>query len=58
MNPLMSQPRGRFVDHDSIEFGREDRHGCTAIDVDKSGLPDIYCVIGASRGSTYRTFAL
>ena len=48
---LLLNEGGRFVDHDAIQFGREDRHGCTAMDVDRSGLPDIYCVIGASRGS-------
>ena len=48
---LLLNDGGRFVDHEAIQFGREDRHGCTAMDVDRSGLPDLYCVIGASRGS-------
>lgn len=40
-----------FVDHDAIVFPRVDRHGCTAMDIDGSGLPDLYCSVGASRGS-------
>ena len=28
-----------------------DRHGCTAADVDGSGLPDLYCAVGGKRGS-------
>ncbi len=28
-----------------------DRHGCTAADVDGSGLPDLYCTVGGKRGS-------
>ena len=48
---LLLNDGGQFVDHEAIRFGREDRHGCTAMDVDRSGLPDLYCVIGASRGS-------
>jgi hypothetical protein len=42
---------GGFVDHDAIDFPRVDRHGCAALDVDGSGLPDLYCTVGASRGS-------
>ena len=34
----------------SVEFGLADRHGCTASDVDDSGLPDLYCTFGGDRG--------
>lgn len=43
-----------FVDHGAIGFPRVDRHGCTAMDVDGSGLPDLYCAVGASRGSGFK----
>lgn len=33
-----------------IDFGIADRHGCTATDVDGSGLPDLYCTFGGGRG--------
>jgi hypothetical protein len=35
----------------SVRFRGGDRHGCAAADVDGSGLPDLYCSIGASRGT-------
>ena len=34
-----------------IRFGKGDRHGCAAADVDGSGLPDLYCSFGAARGT-------
>jgi hypothetical protein len=34
----------------STAFGIADRHGCTASDVDRSGLPDLYCTFGGARG--------
>ena len=42
---------GRFVDHAPMAPPDVDRHGCTAADVDGSGLPDLYCAIGGKRGS-------
>ena len=34
-----------------VDFGKGDRHGCAASDVDGSGLPDLYCSFGAARGT-------
>jgi hypothetical protein len=42
---------GIFVDHAPMVFPDIDRHGCTAADVDGSGLPDLYCAVGGKRGS-------
>ena len=42
---------GRFVDHEPMVPPDIDRHGCTAADVDGSGLPDLYCAVGGKRGS-------
>ena len=41
---------GEFVDSEQT-FGGGDRHACAAADVDGSGLPDLYCAFGASRGT-------
>jgi hypothetical protein len=41
---------GEFVDSEQA-FGGGDRHACAAADVDGSGLPDLYCAFGASRGT-------
>ncbi|CAN5749500.1 hypothetical protein BH23CHL8_BH23CHL8_27210 [soil metagenome] len=41
---------GGFEDA-GVAFGSVDRHGCAAADIDRSGLPDLYCAIGAFRGS-------
>lgn len=40
----------RFVPLDAPPFPRADRHGCAAADVDGSGLPDLFCTVGADRG--------
>ena len=42
---------GVFVDNPAMTFPPIDRHGCTAADVDGSGLLDLYCTIGGKRGS-------
>jgi hypothetical protein len=42
---------GTFEDHDAMRFPPIDRHGCSAADVDGSGLPDLYCTVGGKRGS-------
>ena len=42
---------GVFVDHEPVSFPPIDRHGCSAADVDGSGLPDLYCTVGGHRGS-------
>jgi hypothetical protein len=41
---------GTYVDTER-KFGGGDRHACAASDVDDSGLPDLYCAFGASRGT-------
>lgn len=41
---------GAFIDTE-LRFGGGDRHACAAADVDASGLPDLYCTFGASRGT-------
>lgn len=40
----------RFTPLDGPAFPRVDRHGCAAADVDASGLPDLFCTVGADRG--------
>jgi hypothetical protein len=42
---------GVFEDHEPMRFPPIDRHGCSAADVDGSGLPDLYCTVGGKRGS-------
>jgi hypothetical protein len=42
---------GFFQDNEAMKFPPIDRHGCTAADVDGSGLPDLYCTVGGKRGS-------
>ncbi len=41
---------GNYVDSE-LKFGGGDRHACAAADIDASGLPDLYCAFGASRGT-------
>ncbi len=48
---LVLAREGRFVDHTPMAPPDVDRHGCTAADVDGSGLPDLYCAVGGKRGS-------
>ena len=48
---LLLNRDGVFVDHAPMRFPPIDRHGCSAADVDGSGLPDLYCTIGGKRGS-------
>ena len=42
--------RGAMFKRKAIPFGSGDRHGCAAADVDRSGLPDLYCSFGGARG--------
>ncbi|MEX1295945.1 MAG: VCBS repeat-containing protein [Candidatus Limnocylindrales bacterium] len=41
---------GTFVETE-LRFGGGDRHACAAADIDASGVPDLYCAFGASRGT-------
>ena len=41
---------GSYIDSE-LKFGGGDRHACAAADIDGSGLPDLYCAFGASRGT-------
>jgi hypothetical protein len=47
---LLLDRGGRFIDA-GVSFGTVDRHGCAADDVDGSGFPDLYCSVGARRGT-------
>ncbi len=42
--------RGAAYKRKAIAFGSGDRHGCAAADIDRSGLPDLYCSFGGARG--------
>lgn len=42
---------GHFSEIDVGNFGQHDRHGCAAVDVNRDGRPDIYCVVGANKGT-------
>ena len=42
--------RGATFKRKAVPFGSGDRHGCAAADVDRSGLPDLYCSYGGARG--------
>jgi hypothetical protein len=42
--------RGATFERKAVPFGSGDRHGCAAADVDRSGLPDLYCSYGGARG--------
>ena len=48
---LYLNARGSFIDSE-LRFGGGDRHACAAADIDGSGLPDLYCAFGASRGTS------
>jgi hypothetical protein len=45
---------GRIFRDSGVDFGRGDRHGCASTDVDGSGLPDLYCGFGATRGNAVK----
>jgi len=46
---------GHFSEIDVGTFGRHDRHGCAAIDVNRDGRPDIACSVGASKGTDIKS---
>ncbi len=46
--------QGTRFERSPVDFGIHDRHGCAAADVDGSGLPDIYCSFGGSRGQSLK----
>ncbi|MEX1295861.1 MAG: VCBS repeat-containing protein [Candidatus Limnocylindrales bacterium] len=48
---LLLNRSGVFTEHEALQMTSIDRHGCTAADVDGSGLPDLYCTVGGKRGS-------
>ena len=42
---------GQFVTRSPAGAIRNDRHGCDWGDVDRNGLPDLFCTMGADRGT-------
>lgn len=48
---LYHNNRGHFSEIDAGTFSVKDRHDCAWGDVDQDGLPDVYCTIGACRGT-------
>ena len=46
---------GQTFRESSVDFGKGDRHGCASSDVDGSGLPDLYCGFGATRGNAVKS---
>lgn len=51
---LLLNDRGRFHDAPGFSIPDRDRHGCDAADVDADGRIDLYCAIGASKGSALK----
>lgn len=51
---LLINHRGRFDDARGFAMPDRDRHGCDAADVDADGRLDLYCAIGASKGSALK----
>ncbi len=51
---LLLNHRGRFDDAPDFAMPDRDRHGCDAADVDADGRLDLYCAIGASKGSALK----
>jgi FG-GAP-like repeat len=43
--------KGQFINHSPTGALRVDFHGCDWADVDRNGLPDVYCTMGANRGT-------
>jgi hypothetical protein len=51
---MLLNDRGRFDDAPGFAMPDRDRHGCDAADVDADGRLDLYCAIGASKGSALK----
>lgn len=51
---LLLNDKGRFDDAPGVTIPDRDRHGCAAADVDADGRMDLYCAIGASKGSALK----
>lgn len=51
---LLLNDRGTFDDAPRFSIPDRDRHGCDAADVDADGRVDLYCSIGASKGSALK----
>jgi hypothetical protein len=47
----INQAGAGFVEVDPNRFGARDRHGCAAADFSGDGRPDIFCDVGADRGT-------
>jgi hypothetical protein len=42
---------GHFTEVDPGEFNETDRHYCSSADVNADGRPDVFCAVGANKGS-------
>lgn len=51
---LLLNDRGRFDDAPGFSMPDRDRHGCAAADINADGRLDLYCAIGASKGSALK----
>ena len=51
---LLLNDRGTFEDAPGFSIPDRDRHGCDAADVNADGRIDLYCAIGASKGSALK----
>jgi hypothetical protein len=47
--------QGHFAEAGAGTFRLRDRHGCTSADVDGNSRPDVFCSIGASRGTAVKS---
>jgi hypothetical protein len=50
----LNDGNGRFTEKNQGAFGRVDRHGCDAADVNGDGLKDLYCATGAHHGAVIK----